>query len=299
MKTLLLATLISILAIPSTAADSPAGTKIYGIAYVKFKSTDLEKSKAFYGTIVGLSSQGSGCSGVAALCFAVNDQQHIELVPAAPGTTGPYLVEIGFNVSDVTQLLNYFTAKGVPATKIRRRPDGVPYFETQDPEHNKIVFLQRQPANSTSTPSDNAISHTIIHAGFVTKDSGIENKFYEDLLGFHVYWKGGRTDTEVDWFMNQVPDGDNWIEYMLNIPANATQRELGIQYHVSLGVQNIDETANLLKSRGAAFPPPITGRDGKRQLTLLDPDLTRIEVMEFTPVENPCCSPYTGPHPKP
>ena len=39
------------------------------------------------------------------------------------------------------------------------------------------------------------------------------------------------------------------------------------------------------------------GRDGKWQLNLYDPDGTRVELMEFTPVQTPCCSSYTGPHP--
>ncbi len=44
---------------------------------------------------------------------------------------------------------------------------------------------------------------------------------------------------------------------------------------------------------------PKIGRDGKWQLNLYDPDDTRVEFMEFTPVQKPCCSDYTGPHPKP
>jgi hypothetical protein len=39
------------------------------------------------------------------------------------------------------------------------------------------------------------------------------------------------------------------------------------------------------------------GRDGKWQLNLYDPDLTRIELMEFTPKEKPCCSEFQGQHP--
>jgi hypothetical protein len=39
------------------------------------------------------------------------------------------------------------------------------------------------------------------------------------------------------------------------------------------------------------------GRDGKLQLNVFDPDLSRIELMEFTPVDKPCCSEFTGPHP--
>jgi hypothetical protein len=44
---------------------------------------------------------------------------------------------------------------------------------------------------------------------------------------------------------------------------------------------------------------PHIGRGGKWQLNLYDPDDTRVELMEFAPVQKPCCSEYTGPHPKP
>jgi len=294
----LLAALIPAIALPCHAAPAPERPEIFGIAYVKFKTTNVEKARQFYGTIVGLQTQGGSCAGVPGPCFAVNDQQHIELVPTNPGTTGPYLVEIAFSVNNLNQMATFLTANHIPTSKILRRPDGAPYLELLDPEHNKIVFVEKR-GEPNSGYSESAISHKIIHAGFITKDADLENKFYEDLLGFHPYWKGGRTDGDIDWFMNQVPNGDNWIEYMLNIPANADHRELGIQDHLSLGVQNIDSVAVVLKSRGADFPKPITGRDGKRQLTLFDPDQTRIEVMEFAPVETPCCSPYNGPHPKP
>ena len=36
---------------------------------------------------------------------------------------------------------------------------------------------------------------------------------------------------------------------------------------------------------------PKIGRDGKWQLSLYDPNLTRVELMEPKPVEKPCCSP--------
>jgi hypothetical protein len=31
----------------------------------------------------------------------------------------------------------------------------------------------------------------------------------------------------------------------------------------------------------------------------LRPDLTRVEVMDFTPSKDPCCHSYTAPHPIP
>jgi hypothetical protein len=42
---------------------------------------------------------------------------------------------------------------------------------------------------------------------------------------------------------------------------------------------------------------PKIGRDGKWQLNLFDPDDTRVEFMERKPTDEPCCSPYAGPHP--
>jgi hypothetical protein len=36
---------------------------------------------------------------------------------------------------------------------------------------------------------------------------------------------------------------------------------------------------------------PQIGRDGKWQLNLYDPNLTRCELMEPKPVQTPCCSP--------
>jgi hypothetical protein len=41
------------------------------------------------------------------------------------------------------------------------------------------------------------------------------------------------------------------------------------------------------------------GRDGKWQLNLFDPDGTRLEYMEFSNVQKPCCSDFTAPNPLP
>jgi len=44
---------------------------------------------------------------------------------------------------------------------------------------------------------------------------------------------------------------------------------------------------------------PEIGRDGKWSFDIYDPDFTRVEFMEFKPVKEPCCNPYTAEHPKP
>ncbi len=140
----------------------------------------------------------------------------------------------------------------------------------------------------------------MIHAGFVVKNRAAEDRFYKEILGFHVYWHGGMKDGEDNWVDMQVPDGADWIEYMLNVPPNASHKTLGVMNHIALGVPDIHAAQQqLIKNGWKGTEQPKIGRDGKWQLNLYDPDETRVELMEFTPVEKPCCSEYTGPHPKP
>jgi len=126
------------------------------------------------------------------------------------------------------------------------------------------------------------------------------DKFYRDILGFHLYWQGGMKDGEPNWVSMQVPDGTDWIEYMLNVDSNANKHLRGVMNHIALGVPSVKEAAIQLEKNGVKLTEqPKIGRDGKWQLNLYDPDDTRVELMEFTPVEKPCCSEFTGTHPKP
>ena len=61
----------------------------------------------------------------------------------------------------------------------------------------------------------------MFHSGFVVKNLETENHFYRGRSRLPLYWHGGFNDEVSDWYEIQVPDGDNWIEFMLNIPANA------------------------------------------------------------------------------
>jgi hypothetical protein len=65
-------------------------------------------------------------------------------------------------------------------------------------------------------------------------------------------------------------------------------------------VAHIEDAIVALKKNGcegADCTNTHVGRNGTMQLNVFDPDLTRVEYMEFDPVEEPCCSPFTGPHP--
>jgi len=288
-----------LLAIPCCAGTQDGRPKIYGISYVKVKVTDLAKAKAFYGGLLGLGMEQDGCKGEPEPCFAVNPYQRVELIRTVASDRGSFLAEIGFATSDVHQMLHYLTARGVIASEMFRRTNGQEYFEVQDPEGMKLVF-EGASGSSAEPQRSGQISNKLFHAGFVVKDLKAEKAFYEDVLGFRLYWKGGFTDDGLDWYEIQVPDGNNWVEFMLNIPAKADHKELGVQNHFSLGVQSANAAATQLRAKGAKeFDGPEVGRDGKNALDIYDPDQTRVEVMEFVPTGKPCCMEYAGPHPKP
>ncbi|PYY11969.1 MAG: glyoxalase [Acidobacteria bacterium] len=290
--------LLLLAALPSIAQDQPARPPITGITYVRLWSTDLPKSVAFYRKILGLTPRDAGCAGLMRPCFIINEHQQIALAKAASDPPANFLAEIAFATTDAAGMRRYLMAHNVAAVStITRDINGTAHFSLLDPEGHPIAFVQAPAHRQFSAPAEQ-VSTRLIHAGFVVKDMAAENRFYLDLLGFRLYWHGGFKDNGLDWYEIQVPDGDSWIEYMLNIPPGADHKELGVQNHFSLGVKDIHAAADQLHKNGLQkFDGPEIGRDGKWGLDAYDPDGTRVEVMEFTPAKEPCCHPYTAPHP--
>jgi catechol 2,3-dioxygenase-like lactoylglutathione lyase family enzyme len=213
---------------------------------------------------------------------------------------------VAFNTTDVEALRTYMAAHGiaVPAG-LHTGSDGSRWFEVNDPEGNKVQFVQPPPTPPAVPP--NPLSNHIIHVGYLVHSAAAENTFYRAVLGFRPYWYGGAKPGFTSWISQQVPDGTDWIEYMMvsgpettGIPTNISAASLGTIDHFALGVQNMQKAAELLyagnriseKSSG-----PKIGLDGKWQYNLYSPDGTRAELMEFQPVVKPCCSDFTAASP--
>jgi len=277
---------------------------ITGIDHVTIYVSDVSKSRRFYSEVLGLTAGCPRYSGPE-ICFLVAPSDQRLLLKPAPtetrsGAHQSWLAEVAFATDNVSHAQQYLVAHGFQPDPIQKGLDGAQFFRIRDPEGNPTSFIQRPPPNIGFGPASKQISSHLIHAGFVVKDLAAENRFYVDLLGFRLYWHGGFKDENTDWYELQVPDGPDWIEYMLNIPANADHHELGVQNHFSFGVKDVNAAAAELRSRGfGTFDGPEVGRDGKDSLDAYDPDGTRIEIMEFTPVQKPCCHPYTADHPQP
>ena len=283
------------------AQDAPKRPRITGIDRIRLYVTDVDESRDFYSKLIGVRAGGSICSDTPHPCLTVGYRfQSLELEKAPGGGTKNWLSSIVFATDDVSQMRRYLVAHGVTVSRIHRdsydKHTYAAHFDVRDPEGNPISFIQR----FSLAVDDFRPNVPIIHAGFVVNDMAAENRFYVDVLGFKLYWYGGMKDDGVDWYELQVPDGDNWIEYMLNIPSTADHKALGAQNHFSFGVRNIEAAAEQLRKNGAEkIAGPGIGRDGKRGLNVYDPDDTRVEVTEFTPAREPCCHAYTAAHPTP
>jgi catechol 2,3-dioxygenase-like lactoylglutathione lyase family enzyme len=275
--------------------------KITGIAYVRLYAADLNKSREFYRSILGLGGDTTDCVSAGASCFSVNGRQSIGLAQITAGTPDNLLAEVAFSTPDVAGMQRYLTAHNVATKPVSKNAAGHPYLSLQDPEGHPIAFVEDS-GEGFFTPKSEQVSTRLLHAGFIVKDHELEDRFYRGLLGFRMYWHGGFKDADTDWEELLVPDGSEWIEYMLNIPPNADHSERGIQNHFSLGVLQIKSAFNRLRSHGLKVQnddKPEIGRDGKWSWDIYDPDVTRVEFMEFKPAQPPCCHPYEAGHPRP
>jgi catechol 2,3-dioxygenase-like lactoylglutathione lyase family enzyme len=202
----------------------------------------------------------------------------------------------------------YLSAKGwkTPA-EVTKASDGSSWFAVLDPEGNKIEFVQPA-ANPKAPDAPNVIGRHIIHVGLLVHSREAEDKFYRELLGFRPYWYGGMQDDKIDWVSQQVPDGRDWVEYMMTsgpsgtgIPANMTQQTLGVLDHFAVGQKSVEEAFKVLQAgnrlEGRHDAAPKIGKDGKGQFNMYDPDGIRAELMNFHATEKPCCSAFTAEDP--
>lgn len=278
--------------------SSPTHVAITGIDHVGFYTTDPDGVNKLYSQTLGLPSTPPLEKGET-LLFEVGSQW-VGYSPVPDVNATSRLDHVAFTTSDLDGLRRNLNAAGIKSSETTRTGNGRQSMFVQDPEGNHIEFVQRPESERSQRVTSNAISHRLIHAGFVVRDRTAEDHFYKDILGFHLYWYGGMQPDRTDWVAMQVPDGTDWLEYMLNQPANLDLRQSGVMDHISLGVADMRAAQAQLESHGwksSESEHSQMGRDGKWQLNLFDPDHTRIELMEFKPTQKPCCSEFQRPHP--
>lgn len=281
---------------------APTRPAIVGVSHIGLRTDNLDASRKFYTGVLGFSEAFSLDDPPGKLLltyFKVNDHQFIEVFPELKDQKEDRLSHIAFETTDAEQLRAYMASRGVDVpAKLDPMLDGNRGFEAKDPDGHTVEFVQLMPGSIHSRDfgkhlPDTRISQRIIHVGITVRDRAAADKFYKDILGFQETWYGGMKNTETDWVDMRVPDGTDWLEYMLNVGNNPSPRTLGVMHHLALRVSSVSDAYKVLQQRDpkALTEKPQIGRDGKWQLNLYDPNLTRAELMEPKPVRTPCCSP--------
>jgi catechol 2,3-dioxygenase-like lactoylglutathione lyase family enzyme len=284
-------------------AGAQSRPPITGISHMCVFASDMHASTDFYSRVLG-ATRGPDPQDPAGARFYFSPEQFVEVLPLPADHGISRMSCVAFETADAKQLQQYLQAHGVTTSDVHTDSDGALWFDTKDPEGNRVQFMEQRGANVQITTVP--ISHHMIHMGYMVHSRDAENKFYRDLLGFRPYWFGAMKEGYTDWVSLQVPDGHDWLEYMLVGDGTTTPvdhvdpRELGVLNHFSLGVQNMEAAVTTLINGNRLSPRhdgPQMGRDGKWQANLYDPDGTRVELMEFQPVAKPCCSGFTADSP--
>jgi catechol 2,3-dioxygenase-like lactoylglutathione lyase family enzyme len=304
------AILLVLAACPSAvAASQPARPAITGISHMAVYTTDAAGAERFYAHDLGATKM-SDPEDPAGVRYYFSPVQFVEVLPLPAGdSSNSRLAHVGWETASADGMRKYLLAQGVEiADPLHRGSDHSVWFSLKDPEGNELQFVQPPPANARPKITPDSLSSHMIHVGFLVLNRSAEDQFYRKVLGFRPYWYGGQKAGRLDWVSQQVPNGTDWLEYMLLSnreagsanPRNIPQAQLGVMNHFSLGVRNMESTVTLLTREdrlSAKHVGPQIGLDGKWQYNLFDPDGTRVELMEFQPVTKPCCSPFTAANP--
>jgi catechol 2,3-dioxygenase-like lactoylglutathione lyase family enzyme len=276
---------LALLTVGATAQVPASRPRITGIDHLVFRASDAAAARRFYGEVLGLRSSAGPSTR---LQFEVGTRHRIDVEPGLPAGEDERLRLLAFSTPDLDALEKHLVAKGVAVTRDPVQPETM--IRVSDPDGHPLAFVQREwpPKDLSARPTvfkgGSPLSTRILHAGLTIRDEAAANRFYKDILGFGEIWRGGRAEGVTDWVNMRVPDGTDYLEYML-VSSPPDRRQRGVLHHVALLVPDIQaawEAAGVRTPAGerARLGPPNVGRNGRWQLNLYDTDGTRTELME-------------------
>jgi catechol 2,3-dioxygenase-like lactoylglutathione lyase family enzyme len=262
--------------------------RILGISHVGFHVSDMAKARTFYGNLLGFSETvrlpGAG-SRPEVVVVRINDRQWVELF-GSPGTGEGQLHHVALETDDVRGMRAYVMGRGaMEVSPVGKGPTGHEQFFLTDPDGHRIEFVQSGRQGPSTAPSKPGISDRALHAGILVGELARANAFYRGTLGFEELWRGSAVNsTTLSWVNMRVPDGTDYLEFMLYAEKPAPDRR-GSAHHLCLLVPDAASAvaaleANPARTEYARAIEIRTGVNRKRQVNLFDPDGTRIELME-------------------
>jgi catechol 2,3-dioxygenase-like lactoylglutathione lyase family enzyme len=284
---------------PALAADQIQRPRILGMAHMALSVSDLTKARAFYEGFLGYAEpyvlkRDDGSERI--VFIKVNEDQYLELFAEPPRKNGKdedkdgHLNHISIQTDSAERMREYLASDGVKVSeRVEKGKIGNLNFNITDPDGHTVEIVQYEPDSWTRQQRgkflpDTRISTHITHVGIVVGPLEPAMRFYHGILGFNEFWRGSSSGKLLSWVNMRVPDGQDYIEFMLSKDP-PDPRQLGGKNHICLVVPEIQKAVATLRGRAAqiGYTQPIeikVGVNGKRQANLFDPDGTRVELME-------------------
>jgi catechol 2,3-dioxygenase-like lactoylglutathione lyase family enzyme len=292
---------------------SPKRPRITGISHAAFYVSDMVKARAFYEDFLGFQSPFSiprKDPSQQLVWIKINDRQTVELFPGSEvSPDADRLYHIAVETDDAEGMRLYLQSKGVevpPKTGIGKI--GNKNYFIKDPNGNTVEIVEYLPDGWTMREKGKFLPHTRIsqrmsHVGVMVGELDASLKFYGEILGFQETWRGSSSGRTLNWVNMRVPDGEDYIEFMLYDKYPSTDR-LRTMHHICLEVPDVERAGAILAQR--KYPvgnkPPTemkVGVNGRRQINYYDVDGTRVEIMEPRTFDGKPRPPATAPPPQP
>jgi catechol 2,3-dioxygenase-like lactoylglutathione lyase family enzyme len=263
--------------------------RITGVAHIAFYAHDIERSRTFYTGLLGFQEPYSlknpdGSLSVA--FFKINDHQYVELLPETQANTDR-LVRIALETDDAEQLRKYLASRGVEVPgHVTKDRIGNTSFTVADPDKHTVEFVQYEPGGRSMRAKgefmdDRRASTHLSHVGIIVYALEPAMEFYRDILGCQEIWRGSSDQKTLSWVNMKVPDGDNWVEFML-YDQFPDLRQLGVLHHIGMEETDVAKSAAIFEASPArsSYTRRVDLRGTPpRQFQVYDPDGTRTEIM--------------------
>ena len=274
--------------------------KITAIDHVDFYTTDAAKNDHLYSELLGLAHAKPIEPGQTQR-YLVGSSQWVGYSPAPDASVKNRMDHVALTTDDAETMKKYLAGKGNQRPAIAdqmARWQQIIFGEGPGELHHRICPAGKIDSRGGGKERSGFAAHD--SCGICGPQPGSRKQVLHrharipSLLVWRHEGRQGRLGRATG------PEGRDWVEYMLNIKPDADLQTVGVMNHISLGVADMKQTQAKIESRGwksNSREHYQLGRDGKVQLNIYDPDLTRVELMEFKPREKPCCSEFTAPHP--
>jgi len=175
----------------SFAADLP----VRGISHAGFRVADLEKTRAFYSSVLGFQQafEQKDASGRTTLAvFKINEDEFLEFSPGIPAGTTDRFTHVAFLTARLESLRQSAADLGLHPPDLRTGRDRTRNFSIQDPDGHRVEFVEYEPdsmhAQARGRFADNRrISTNLLQVGLGVADRRRALVFFRDSLGVGDY----------------------------------------------------------------------------------------------------------------